>query len=241
MKPSHKRWLLAPVVIALVVVLTIYGKPIVAMLGDVSLLREWLRGLGPWGPVALIAVNAAQIVVAPVPGMLVQGVAGYLFGVWPGALYGGLGMALGGTISMTLGRAYGRPIVNRLVGEQRLHRWEGVLHSDSPVIWVLLMLPPFGDIPYLIAGLSKVSIWRVLAIMLVVRFPSAILHAAIGAGVEGMSRWWLVTLLAALAVVGLVALLYGKQIRDWFEDITLSRLTGEQSSEAERSEEDKPG
>jgi uncharacterized membrane protein YdjX (TVP38/TMEM64 family) len=176
-----------------------------------------------------------------VPGMLVQGVAGYLFGLWPGALYGGLGMVLGGTISMMLGRVYGRPIVNHLVGGERLHRWEGVMHSDSPVIWVVLMLPPFGDIPYLIAGLSRVSIWKVLAIMLVVRFPSAILHAAIGAGVEGMSKWWLVSLLAGLALIGLIALLYGERVRDWFEDRALGRLMHEQSSETEKTEEETTG
>ena len=83
---------------------------------------------------------------------------------------------------------------------------------------------------YLIAGVSRVSIWKVLAIMVVVRVPSAILHAAIGAGVTGMSKWWLVAFLAFLALAGLIALMYGERIRDWFEERALRQLTGDMPS-----------
>jgi len=229
MKTANKRWLLAAVLVALASLVVIYWHPLMALLGDLPRLRAWLRGLGPWGPVALVALNAVQIVLAPVPGQLVQAVAGYLFGLWPGALYGALGMALGGMLSMSLGRLYGRPVVERLMGVERLSRWEQVAHTDSPVVWAVLMLPLFGDIPYLIAGLTKAPIWKVLGVTLVIRGPSVILYAAIGAGTIAGPPYLLGTLVVGLALVGFLGMLYGSRVQSWVEERILHRLPGRAS------------
>ena len=218
MKTAHKRWLLALIMGALLVVLVIYWRPLVALLEDLPRLRAWLRDLGPWGPVALIALNAAQIVLAPVPGQLVQAVAGYLFGLWPGAIYGALGMALGGTLSMSLGRLYGRPLITRSVGEERLAHWERVAHTDSPLVWAVLMLPIFGDIPYLIVGLTKPPIWKVLGITLIIRGPSVILYAAMGAGTISGPPYLLITLVVGLTLLGIMGMLYGQRVQRWAEN-----------------------
>ncbi|MDH7485920.1 MAG: VTT domain-containing protein [Anaerolineae bacterium] len=234
MKTSHKRWLLALLLVALAVLLVVYWQPLMTLLRDRGQLQAWLRGLGPWGPLALIALNAAQIVLAPVPGQLVQAVAGYLFGLWPGAIYGTLGMALGGTLSMSLGRFYGRPLVARLVGAERLARWERLVHADSPLVWCVLMLPPFGDIPFLVAGLSKMPIWKVLSITLVVRGPSVVLYAAVGAGAISGPSYLLGTIVMALALIAVLGLLYGARVQAWIEEHVLRRLTagGDPSEEA---------
>lgn len=241
MKTAHKRWLLALILVPLALPIIVYWQPLMTLLRDTPRLRAWLRGLGPWGPLALIALNTAQIVLAPVPGQLVQLVAGYLFGLWPGAIYGALGMALGGTLSMNLGRFYGRPLVARVVGRERLARWERMAHTDSPLVWCVLMLPLFGDIPFLVAGLTKVPLWKVLGIALVVRGPSVILHAAVGAGVLSDSPYLLGTLMAALALFGILGLLYGPQLQAWAEQHLLRRLLASHASfadaeEAERAE-----
>jgi uncharacterized membrane protein YdjX (TVP38/TMEM64 family) len=226
MKTAHKRWLLGLLLVALLVLVVMCWRPLMDLLGDLPRLRSWLHELGPWGPAALISLNAAQIVLAPVPGQLVQAVAGYLFGLWPGAIYGALGMALGGTLSMSLGRLYGRPLVERVLGRERLTRWEEVAHTDSPLVWAVLMLPLFGDIPYLIAGLTRAPIWRVLAITLVIRGPSVILYAAMGSGTITGSPYLLGTLMVALVLVGILGMLYGPRVQAWSEERLLRRLPG---------------
>lgn len=224
MRTAHKRALLGLVLLIIGVLLALYWRQLLALVQDLPRLRSWLRGLGPWGPLALIGLNALQILVAPVPGQLVQAVAGYLFGLWPGALYGGLGMALGGTLSMTVGRLYGRPVVTRIIGEERLIRWERAAHADSPVVWAILMLPPFGDIPYLIAGLTKAPIGRVLIITIIVRGPSVILYAAVGAGAVSGPAWLLGVVILGLALLGLAGIIFGPRLQPWFEGVVLSRF-----------------
>ena len=237
MKTAHKRWLLALILIALALPIVVYWRPLMTLLGDMLQLRAWLHDLGPWGPLALIALNAVQVVLAPVPGQLVQVVAGYLFGLWPGAMYGALGMATGGMLSMSLGRFYGRPLVARIVGTERLARWERMAHTDSPLVWCVLMLPIFGDIPFLIAGLTKVPLWKVLGIALIIRGPSVILYAAVGAGTVSGSSYQLGTLVIALALVGILGMLYGPQAQAWAERRLLRRLRASRSSsESEKAE-----
>jgi len=228
MKAALKKWLPALILLVLVALVVIYWQPMRALLGDLARLRDWLRSLGAWGPLALIAINAAQIVAAPIPGQLVQAAAGYLFGLWPGALYGALGMTLGGALSMSLGRVYGRPLVTRLVGAERLAQWERVAHTDSPLIWCVLLLPPFGDIPYLIAGLSKIAIWKVLGIIVLVRWPSAVVHAAVGAGVVSGSGWLVAGLLGGMTLLGVLGLLLGPRLWVWVE----KRLPGRATDDA---------
>jgi len=237
MKTSHRRWLLALILAALAVPLVVYWQPLMALLRDLPRLRAWLRGLGPWGPLALIALNAAQIVLAPVPGQLVQFVAGYLFGLWPGAIYGTLGMALGGTLSMSLGRFYGRPLVARVVGAARLAHWEHLAHADSPLVWCVLMLPPFGDIPFLVAGLTKVPIWKVLGITLVVRGPSVVLYAAVGAGAISAPPYLLGTIVMALVLIAVLGLLYGVRLQVWIEEHMLRRLPASRNPSEESAQE----
>jgi len=236
MKPSHKRWVLALILVGLALPIIIYWQPLMTLLRDKPRLRAWLHGLGPWGPLALIALNAVQIVLAPVPGQLVQLVAGYLFGLWPGAIYGALGMSLGGILSMNLGRFYGRPLIARLIGRERLARWEQVAHTDSPFIWSILMLPLFGDIPFLMAGLTKVPIWKVLGIALIVRGPSVVLYAAVGAGTVSSSSYLLGTLVIALTLIGILGLLYGPQAQAWAERHLLRRLPTSHASSTSAEE-----
>ena len=61
-----------------------------------------------WGPAALIGINVAQILVAPIPGYVVQAAAGYLYGPLWGGIYGAIGLMIGAMLAMLLARLLGR-------------------------------------------------------------------------------------------------------------------------------------
>ena len=56
------------------------------LLSNAQELREWVLGFGTLAPVAFILLEAAQVLIAPLPGQVVEAVGGYLFGVWKGTL-----------------------------------------------------------------------------------------------------------------------------------------------------------
>ena len=199
----------------------IYRDPLQTHLRNIDEARLWFHNLGPVGPVVLISLNALQIVVAPIPGYLVQIAAGWVYGVWPGALYAIIGMAVGATLAISLGRLLGRPFVARIIGAERMARWEHITRADKPWLWAILFLGPLGDLPYYLAGLSSYPIRKLVLTAVLVRSPGVVLATALGAGLVSadgrallalvMTRirlvnpWWLVALVMVLAVVAYLA------------------------------------
>lgn len=192
------------IVLALMGLAWAYRRPLSAALSEAESARAWLLALGALGPLMLILINAAQIVLAPIPGYFVQAAAGWVFGLWPGAVYGAIGLGLGGGLAAWLSRTLGRPFAARMVGAARLQRWEQVTRADSPWLWALLLLGPVVDIPYFLAGLSQFPIPRLIFIAVLARGPSVLLASAVGAGAVTLSP----PLLAAVAV-GVALLLLG--------------------------------
>jgi uncharacterized membrane protein YdjX (TVP38/TMEM64 family) len=210
------KWVVLAVIAAVVAVLAVrYWREVAAFLRDPEALRAWLARLGPLGPLGLILFNTVQVVIAPVPGYPVQIVSGYLFGWWRGTLYSVVGMILGGLLAMTLARVYGRPLVERIVGVERLERWEKVAHLNSMAVWFVLMLGPLGDAPYYLAGLTKLPVWKLLSIVLLVRTPSVMVSAALGAGLISWRSPWFIAGAAIFIGLGIVAGLNENRIQQW--------------------------
>jgi uncharacterized membrane protein YdjX (TVP38/TMEM64 family) len=219
------QWVLVIVAgLAVGAVIFKYRAPILALASNPEQVRGWVETLGPLGPLGLIALNALQVVVAFVPGPVVQVVAGYLFGWFQGAILGLVGMIIGGTLAVLLARIFGRPLVRRIVGEQRLARWEQVAHLNSLPIWFILMLGPFGDIPYYIAGLTSLAIWKIIAVAVFVRTPSIIVATAIGAGVIERDSPLVIGAVVLLVIAALVGIRYQAQIEQWVDQNLLQRV-----------------
>jgi uncharacterized membrane protein YdjX (TVP38/TMEM64 family) len=202
------------------------------MLQDEAALEAWVQSLGWLGPLALIGLNAAQIVFAPVPGYVMQLAAGFLFGpVW-GGIWGSLGLLVGSSLAFWLARLYGRPVASRFIGSDRLARWEQVTHSTSLIVWFVLLLAPTGDAPYFLAGLAQVGYWRILLITLLVRIPSTFVVAAAGAGIMILSWQQLALVFAGLFALLVVFLRYQTAIVQWIDGRVQKRLDSSLSEDA---------
>ena len=187
------------------------------VLGQAETLTRIVNWLGWAGPLGLILINAAQIVIAPLPNYAIFVVAGLLYGPIWGGIYGVAGMLLGGVCAMLLTRRFGRPLAERMVGAERLDRWNRMQATQSVVSWSILFLAPVGDIPYFLAGLAQVSVGRVVAISAITRGPTIFLIAAASSGATGMTWSQLVLVILALVVIfGLLAR-YQQQILGWFD------------------------
>ena len=224
MKPWIKRGLLAVVILIVVVLAVRYARPVFDFVSNEQQLQAWLDRLGPLGPLAVIALNALQVVVAFIPGYAMMITAGYLYGFPLGAVYSLIGMALGGLIAISLARRYGRPLVVRMIGESRLEHWEEVAHVNSLPVWFFLMLGPFGDVPYYIAGLTTIAIWKILAIALLLRTPSVLVAVAVGAGLVDWRSPWVLGGAAALMLLGALAIRYQTRLERWIDNTVLPRV-----------------
>jgi len=186
-RPRHPRLLVTGA--AALVFAIAAASAFVIFLTDEAQIRAIVAGAGVWGPIIYILLQAAQIVLAPVPGQFVTLAAGRLFGpVW-GFVYSLVGTVLGASVTFWLGRLLGRPVVELLVGADELARWERRWRPDRPVLWFLVLLLPVPDAVFYLAGLTAIRWPAFLLAAVLGRAPGLLLASAFGY-VLGELPWW---------------------------------------------------
>ncbi|MDY7077584.1 MAG: VTT domain-containing protein [Chloroflexota bacterium] len=185
----------AVLVVALVIfagiVLWYWHEPLWVFFGDPARIREWVLGFGPWGPLISVALNTAQVLLAPIPGQFVGLANGYLYGVGMGTLYSMVGLLLGTMLAMGLGRWFGRPLVERLVNPETLARWDRIADRQGLLFFFLVFLFPLvpDDVACFLFGLSPLSIPRMLFLAMLGRLPGVFVSCWIGAYATTLP-WW---------------------------------------------------
>ncbi len=179
--------------------------------------QAWVAAQGPWGPLVGILLNAAQVLLAPVPGQIFGLVNGYLYGVVRGTLYNWLGVQLGSALAMALARYLGRPLVERLVRKEHLARWDRLAREQGPVFFLLVFLLPFlpDDLICFVIGLTSLPIPYMLVLAGLARLPGLVVAGWVGANAaRPPAEVW-----AALIGGGLaLAYLYGRyreRVEEW--------------------------
>lgn len=188
-------------------------------LGSVDGIRRWVAGFGLAAPLAMLAVLAAQAIVAPIPAAAAAAASGLLFGPWTGTLLAVAGVTTGSALAFLLARRLGRPWVVRLVPPEVLARLDGFVHQRGAAALFLIFLIPFlpDDAACFVAGLSPIPFRLFLGVLVVARTPAVVVGSLTGAGlVGGGPLLW--AGLVALTLLGLLVLTrYQERLWRWLE------------------------
>jgi uncharacterized membrane protein YdjX (TVP38/TMEM64 family) len=166
-------------------------------------LRATVADFGPLAPLAFVGLQTIQVIVAPLPGQMLAGVGGYLFGALPGTVYSMTGVLLGSTVVFLLARRYGRPYVERVLDAGTVARWDGVVdRAGVPGLFLFFLLPTFpDDLLCAVAGCTDIRLRTFLALVAVGRTPSFLAAAYAGGQLSAGDVGRTVAVLALLAVV----------------------------------------
>ncbi len=89
----------------------------------VETIQTTIRESGAFAPLLYMGIKALTYIFAPLTSGPIQVVAGTLFdSLWLGVLYTLIGEVVGGSISFWIARRFGRPAVERFVGEDNMQR-----------------------------------------------------------------------------------------------------------------------
>ncbi len=202
----------------------IAGGPLMTLLTNREQLIEAVNSWGPFAPILYILLQVLQTVAAPIPGQIVGGIGGFIFGPW-GILWTTIGTLIGCWIVFKIARRFGRPLLEKLFKKSAIEKFDFIINAKSAslILFAIFLLPGFpDDIVCYIAGLTNLSIKRLMAIVALGRFPVIVLTNYIGAEVG--TNFVMVVLVALLAVVILA-------IGIWQRERIMSFLKREASSE----------
>ena len=183
MKKSKASVILS-VISAVFIVLTVLGLLFMRnYLTDPAFVREKIGEHYVLGAVAMVLISAVQVIVALVPGEVVEIAAGYCFGSWIGSLLCLAGIVLGSCTTILLVRYFGSRFVYAFYPKEKIDALPII--NDPPkrniLTFILFVIPgtPKDLFTYAI-GLTDMSIPLYIALTTAARFPSVILSTLSG-------------------------------------------------------------
>ena len=168
----------------------VWESGLLALILDRAAFRNWLATYGMWGPLTVIGLMAAAILVSPIPSAPIAVAAGAAYGhIW-GTFYILSGAEIGAVAAFVLARILGREAMQRWFGDRLTTGWAGSQNTLMGLVFVSRLIPfiSFDVISYA-AGLTVVSLWRFAIATAAGIVPASFLLAHFGeemtAGDEG--------------------------------------------------------
>ncbi|MCE5333391.1 MAG: TVP38/TMEM64 family protein [Desulfobacteraceae bacterium] len=187
--------------------------------------REFLQSLGPIKFLGFIVLQAAQVVLAPVPGEVTGIIGGYFFGIFWGIILSTLGLTIGSFAAFMLARIFGRPLVEKVVDRKVLDRFNFLLDRKGASLVFILFLIPGVPKDYLcfILGLGHLSSLEFLALSSVGRVFGTILLTLSGGYLRYQEYGKLAVVVGVAVALSVTAFLLRKKIDQFFKSFNLKK------------------
>ena len=158
---------------------------------DTDVIKAWVDDNYVLGIIVMTLLCALQVVIALIPGELLEIAAGYAFGGWMGALICTVGITLGSIIAILLARKFGRRFVEALYPGDKIDAFPILKDKKkrNAMTFILFLIPgtPKDLFTYVI-GLTEMSVPMYIVLTIVARFPSIIM-STVGGGALGDNKF----------------------------------------------------
>ncbi len=127
-------------------------------------LRQYFLSYGKFAPVVYVAFVTVEVVVAPIPGLMLYAPGGIIFGPFSGGALSLLGNVIGAGIACSVTRRLGRTWLSCFFEEQRLERLQVRVQLQGMWLIFLLRINPLtsSDMISYAAGFTRIPIWKVM-------------------------------------------------------------------------------
>jgi len=176
------------VLIAALIFLAVkYSGAVTGMIRDPEEFRSLLLSYGRASSLVFIGFQILQVVIATIPGELVQVAGGYVFGTAAGTLYSALGILTGYLIVFFFSRLIGYPIVTIFVSQDKIQRIKLYFNTKKAdiIIFLLFLIPGVPkDFLVYVAGITPVKPLRFFLLTMIARLPALWGSSFIGANLQ---------------------------------------------------------
>lgn len=183
--------------------------------GGVERLVERVQNAGPAGVLILLGMQFLQIVVAFIPGEVVQLAAGLMYGPWLGALIILVGCVISSTIIYKLVHALGAPFVQGMVSTEHLEKFRAFEKSGKLdiVVFILFLIPGMPkDVFTYIVPLTDMPYKKFITLTTIGRIPGVVGSTYAAAGFANGEVVGPIIVLVLLAVIAVVAIVFRDKI-----------------------------
>lgn len=208
--------------IAIMAIIVMVAWPYIADVfseGGVDRLVERVRNAGAAGVLILLGMQFLQIIVAFIPGEVVQLAAGLMYGPWIGALIILVGCVISSSIIFKLVHTLGAPFVQDMVSTEHLDKFKAFEASGKLdiIVFILFLIPGMPkDVFTYIVPLTDMPYKKFITLTTIGRIPGVVGSTYAAAGFANGEFIGPVIVLVVLAVIAVVAIVFRDKILSVF-------------------------
>lgn len=194
-----------------------YAPAVTRLFREPDRFREYLSAWGAAGPLIFIAFSAIQVIIAVIPGEIVQVAGGFAFGTPLGTLYAMTGTVIGTVVVFSAIRLLGFSLVKAMISPAQLEKFRFLVRSPKSeiAIFVLFLIPGIPkDVLVYLSGLTPIRMLRFLVICTVGRLPGVAGSAYIGANLQQKDYHIVYIMLGISLVLFIAGVLFRDKIID---------------------------
>lgn len=187
--------------------------------GGVERVVQGVRNAGPGGVLILLGMQFLQVVVAFIPGEVVQVAAGMMYGPWGGAAVVLVGCVISSAFIFFIVHKLGAPFVRAMIPEKWMGKLEDFEETDKldVMVFVLFLIPglPKDVFTYLVP-LTDMSMRNFLVLSTVGRIPGILMSTLAADGLMEGDIMRSVLLFLVAAGIAALAIVFHEKIMHAF-------------------------
>lgn len=206
--------------LAIMAVIVIVAWPYIADVfteGGVDRLVERVQNAGPAGVLILLGMQFLQIIVAFIPGEVVQLAAGLMYGPWLGALIVLVGCVISSSIIYKLVHALGAPFVQGMVSTEHLERFRKFEEQGKldVIVFILFLIPAMPkDVFTYLVPLTDMNYKKFITLTTIGRIPGVLVSTYAASGLASGELVGPIVALAVVAVIAVIAIVFRERIME---------------------------
>ena len=222
-KENAKKWLFF-IYISAVLIICAVAVPFVKALGSeqgIAQFKSMVGNLGVFGILLLVVVQILQIIVAFIPGEIVEFVSGAMYGATGGLLIDLIGIAIGETLIYYVVKVLGEPVVKKVAGNEKVKKLKFLKNEKKRdlLLFLLFFIPgtPKDAICY-VAPLFKIPYKPFIVISTIARIPSVLSSTYAGSAFGEGNILKTLIMYAIIAVISIAGILINQKFMKGKDD-----------------------
>ena len=195
-------------------------------INSVEGLKELILSTKEKGIYVYILIQAAQVIILPIPAAIICIVGSLIYGPFLGGIYCSIGVLIGSFVSFVLGKTFGYRIVTWIAGKENTDKYSEIIRKRGGFfLFLAFLLPMFpDDILCLIAGITNMKFKTFAWITTITRPIGVICMSYFGGGhIIPFSGWgvyvWSILLVIIVAIVFIIY-----KYQDKLQDFILNKI-----------------
>ena len=211
----------------------LYQVGVVSFFLNKERMTHFLNSLGPLSFVGFMALQAAQVIISPIPGEVTGLIGGFLYGKFLGIVLSTVGLTIGSWTAFALSRWLGGPFVEKFVRKETMKRYDYLLHHKGVfLVFLLFLIPGFPkDLLCYILGLGHLSTKEFLVISTIGRFMGTVLLTLGGDYIRHHQYYRFSMLFGVAIVLVILSMVYRDRIERLFRKLHTTKTRDQEDSE----------